>query len=77
MTLDSIMILLTILLAQNREQFSVPEIYKYDMEANPKPWNDNGKQDLDKYFNYGFNEDTWKYHSREMIERANLSAQLA
>jgi hypothetical protein len=25
------------------EKFSVPEIYKYDFDANPKPWNENGK----------------------------------
>ena len=49
------------------EHYSVPEIYKYDFEANPKPWNENGKQDMDKYFNYGFTEETWRYHAKEML----------
>ena len=48
------------------EQFSLPEIYGYDFDNNRKPWNENGKQDMDKYFNYGFTEETWKYHAREM-----------
>ena len=55
----------------------MPEIYKYDFEATSKPWNENGKQDMDKYFNYGFNEETWRYHAREMLTRAALSQQLA
>lgn len=55
------------------EQFSLPEIYNYDFDNNPKPWNENGKQDMDKYFNYGFTEETWRYHSREMQVRAVLS----
>ena len=59
------------------EQFSIPEIYRYDLEANPKPWNDNGKQDMDKYFNYGFNEETWRFHAREVLSRAALSQQLS
>ena len=32
---------------------------------------------MDKYFNYGFNEETWRYHAREMQERAALVTQLA
>jgi hypothetical protein len=32
---------------------------------------------MDKYFNYGFNEETWRYHGREMLERAALAQQLA
>ena len=59
------------------EKFSLPEIYSYDFDNNPKPWNDNQKQDMDKYFNYGFTEETWRYHCREMQARKELSLQLS
>lgn len=39
---------------QKRDRFMIPEVYNYDFDKNPKPWNENGRQDLDKYFNYGF-----------------------
>ena len=25
------------------DKFSIPEIYNYDFDANPRPWNENGK----------------------------------
>ena len=55
----------------------MPEIYSYDFDSNPKPWNENNKQDMDKYFNYGFTEETWRYHCREMQVRALLAQQLS
>ena len=51
----------------------IPEIYNYDFDNNPKPWLDNAKNDMDKYFNYGFNEETWKHHARDVV---NLSRTL-
>ena len=48
-----------------REELRIPEIYNYDFENNPKPWLENGKNDMDKYFNYGFNEETWRHHARD------------
>ena len=62
---------------KRQDMFQIPEIYKYDFESNPKPWNENGKQDMDKYFNYGFNEETWRYHAREVLSRAPLHSILA
>ena len=50
----------------------MPEIYKYDFDNNPKPWLENNRQDMDKYFNYGFTEETWRYHSRDVASRAAL-----
>lgn len=61
--------------------YALPEIYTYfqdqeaaektDPEVMPmkKPWEQN-KVDLDKYFNYGFNEDTWKIHCKDVLSRA-------
>jgi len=60
------------------EQFQVPEIYKFDFEAPEnakKPWND--RNEADKYFNHGFNEETWRYHTRDVLARAALTEQLA
>ena len=48
-----------------REESHIPEIYNYDFDNNEKPWEKNGKQDMDKYFNYGFNEETWRHHARD------------
>ena len=31
---------------------------------------------MDKYFNYGFNEETWRYHSKEVLHRAALMQKL-
>jgi len=49
----------------------MPEIYNYDFENNPKPWLEGNRQDMDKYFNYGFNEETWKHHSRDVLARSH------
>ena len=53
-----------------REELQVPEIYKWDFDNNEKPWDKNGKQDMDKYFNYGFNEETWRHHARDVLNLA-------
>ena len=59
----------------HREELQVPEIYKYDFDDpkdpnDPKPWNNNGKADNDKYFNHGFTEETWKHHARDVVNLA-------
>lgn len=46
----------------------MPEIYRYDFDGDPKPW-DTNRQDLDKYFNYGFTEETWRHHARDVCSR--------
>lgn len=52
-----------------RENLQIPEIYKYDFEdpENKKPWLENNRADMDKYFNYGFNEETWKIHAADVL----------
>jgi hypothetical protein len=50
---------------------------KYDFDANPKPWMENKGQDMDKYFNYGFTEETWCYYAREVLNKAHLSTILS
>ena len=42
----------------------LPEIYNYDLddESKPKPWTENNGANMSEYFNYGFNEFTWKNH---------------
>jgi len=53
---------------RRQEELQIPEIYKFDFdELDSKPWEANGKQDMDKYFNYGFNEETWKHHVRDVV----------
>lgn len=54
----------------------MPEIYRYDFDGDPKPW-DTNRQDLDKYFNYGFTEETWRHHARDVCSRQNLAEHLA
>lgn len=58
------------------ERFDVPDIYRYDFDANPKPW-DTNRQDLEKYFNYGFTEETWRHHAHDVLSRAQLAEHLA
>jgi hypothetical protein len=33
-----------------------------------RPWEQN-RGDQDKYFNYGFNEESWKQHSKDVLSR--------
>jgi hypothetical protein len=42
----------------------LPEIYNYDLDdvSKPKPWTENNGANMSEYFNYGFNEFTWKNH---------------
>ena len=46
----------------------MPDIYNYDFEdpEKAKPWNENNGQDMEKYFNYGFNEQTWNIHREDV-----------
>ena len=47
----------------------IPEIFNFDFndENLAKPWKENNGQDMDKYFNYGFNEETWQIYTADVI----------
>ena len=49
----------------------LPEIYNYDFDdpEKPKRWEEEGGRKLEDYFNYGFNESTWKLH-RDRVKAA-------
>ena len=60
------------------EIFQVPEIYKFDFEnAQEKPWLENGRDNIEKYFNYGFTEETWKLHAQDVLSRSAAAEALA
>lgn len=36
-----------------------------------KPWLENNRSNLSDYFNYGFDENTWKYYQQIVMKRAD------
>jgi hypothetical protein len=64
-----------------RKPFALPEVYNIDLdnygnETNEegipqgKPWNNNRSANINDYFNYGFNEESWKHHTMDVKQNA-------
>lgn len=53
--------------------YSIPEIFKLnldDLSEEEKPWLKD-KDKISEYFNYGFNEDTWKRYRTMVLARSD------
>ena len=49
--------------------FELPEIFKYDFDKSTHPWNKK-ESDITDYFNYGYNEETWKLYVNKVRKMA-------
>lgn len=50
------------------KNFIVPDVYYFDFEKQglEKPWNENNRDKNDEYFNYGFNEESFKVYQQKI-----------
>ena len=47
------------------KNFELPEIFKYEFDNKEHKWN-RRDADITDYFNYGFNEETWKLYAKKV-----------
>lgn len=57
-----------------KESFEVPDVYSFpfDKPGLERPWLEN-KEKSDEYFNYGFNEESFKEYQKKVISYSDAN----